>query len=248
MDPREEESFSWPRPKTVLLCRTSHGFGFTLRHFIVYPPESSMRYFLVNKYLSVILMKLQWTPAYLRFRRILFPPPPHAPPIFQWVTIIRRLLLLAGRLCPYPPWIAEIECNSSSQSDQWCLTCIFFFCFLYRGKMSGAEVSRIQENTVAPRVVPLTFNASSSSHSLALFISLSAKNNVTTHVVDLCGGTNGLVSTICYCPVVSHLFILFHFVVLAGFFFSSHAIESPSERTGLTFSRSVCVWTLLSHE
>ncbi|XP_019734644.1 rho GTPase-activating protein 21 isoform X1 [Hippocampus comes] len=46
MDPREEESFSWPRPKTVLLRRTSHGFGFTLRHFIVYPPESSRHYFL----------------------------------------------------------------------------------------------------------------------------------------------------------------------------------------------------------
>ncbi|XP_049602336.1 rho GTPase-activating protein 21 isoform X2 [Syngnathus scovelli] len=46
LDPREEESFSWPRPKTVLLRRTSHGFGFTLRHFIVYPPESSMHYFL----------------------------------------------------------------------------------------------------------------------------------------------------------------------------------------------------------
>ncbi|XP_061878621.1 rho GTPase-activating protein 21 [Entelurus aequoreus] len=46
LDPREEESFSWPRPKSVLLRRTSHGFGFTLRHFIVYPPESSMHYFL----------------------------------------------------------------------------------------------------------------------------------------------------------------------------------------------------------
>ncbi|XP_077376786.1 rho GTPase-activating protein 21 isoform X2 [Festucalex cinctus] len=46
LDPREEESFSWPRPKTVLLRRTAHGFGFTLRHFIVYPPESSMHYFL----------------------------------------------------------------------------------------------------------------------------------------------------------------------------------------------------------
>nr|XP_020451434.1 rho GTPase-activating protein 21-like isoform X2 [Monopterus albus] len=41
----EEESFSWPRPKTVRLRRTSQGFGFTLRHFIVYPPESTMHYF-----------------------------------------------------------------------------------------------------------------------------------------------------------------------------------------------------------
>ncbi|XP_035526628.1 rho GTPase-activating protein 21 isoform X1 [Morone saxatilis] len=40
-----EEEFSWPRPKTVLLRRTSHGFGFTLRHFIVYPPESTMHPF-----------------------------------------------------------------------------------------------------------------------------------------------------------------------------------------------------------
>ncbi|XP_070700744.1 rho GTPase-activating protein 21 [Pempheris klunzingeri] len=43
--PTEEEPFSWPRPKTVLLRRTSHGFGFTLRHFIVYPPESTMHCF-----------------------------------------------------------------------------------------------------------------------------------------------------------------------------------------------------------
>ncbi|KAM9719427.1 rho GTPase-activating protein 21 isoform 2-T2 [Menidia menidia] len=41
----EEESFSWPRPKTVRLRRTSQGFGFTLRHFIVYPPESSLHFF-----------------------------------------------------------------------------------------------------------------------------------------------------------------------------------------------------------
>uniref|UniRef100_A0AAV2JSN5 Rho GTPase-activating protein 21-like n=1 Tax=Knipowitschia caucasica TaxID=637954 RepID=A0AAV2JSN5_KNICA len=40
----EEEAFSWPRPKTVHLRRTTQGFGFTLRHFIVYPPESSMHY------------------------------------------------------------------------------------------------------------------------------------------------------------------------------------------------------------
>uniref|UniRef100_A0A672NFD7 Rho GTPase activating protein 21 n=1 Tax=Sinocyclocheilus grahami TaxID=75366 RepID=A0A672NFD7_SINGR len=39
----EEEHFSWPGPKTLHLCRTSHGFGFTLRHFIVYPPESAVQ-------------------------------------------------------------------------------------------------------------------------------------------------------------------------------------------------------------
>ncbi|KAK2822431.1 hypothetical protein Q5P01_022496 [Channa striata] len=43
--PTEEEPFSWPRPKTVHLRRTSQGFGFTLRHFIVYPPESTMHGF-----------------------------------------------------------------------------------------------------------------------------------------------------------------------------------------------------------
>ncbi|XP_028282481.1 rho GTPase-activating protein 21 isoform X2 [Parambassis ranga] len=41
----EDEPFSWPRPKTVRLCRTSQGFGFTLRHFIVYPPESTLHCF-----------------------------------------------------------------------------------------------------------------------------------------------------------------------------------------------------------
>ncbi|XP_064201603.1 LOW QUALITY PROTEIN: rho GTPase-activating protein 21-like [Anguilla rostrata] len=38
----EEELFSWPGPKTLRLLRTSQGFGFTLRHFIVYPPESAV--------------------------------------------------------------------------------------------------------------------------------------------------------------------------------------------------------------
>ncbi|XP_028288271.1 rho GTPase-activating protein 21-like isoform X4 [Parambassis ranga] len=38
----EEEPFSWPGPKTLHLRRTSQGFGFTLRHFIVYPPESAV--------------------------------------------------------------------------------------------------------------------------------------------------------------------------------------------------------------
>uniref|UniRef100_A0A3P9PIJ2 Rho GTPase activating protein 21b n=1 Tax=Poecilia reticulata TaxID=8081 RepID=A0A3P9PIJ2_POERE len=38
----DEEPFSWPGPKTLRLRRTSQGFGFTLRHFIVYPPESAV--------------------------------------------------------------------------------------------------------------------------------------------------------------------------------------------------------------
>ncbi|XP_041923497.1 rho GTPase-activating protein 21-like isoform X3 [Alosa sapidissima] len=39
----EDEPFSWPGPKTLRLRRTSQGFGFTLRHFIVYPPESAVQ-------------------------------------------------------------------------------------------------------------------------------------------------------------------------------------------------------------
>ncbi|TRY66111.1 hypothetical protein DNTS_035595, partial [Danionella cerebrum] len=38
----EDEPFAWPGPKTIRLRRTSQGFGFTLRHFIVYPPESAV--------------------------------------------------------------------------------------------------------------------------------------------------------------------------------------------------------------
>ncbi|XP_077863724.1 uncharacterized protein LOC102803639 [Saccoglossus kowalevskii] len=33
----------WPGPRTVKLIRNDHGFGFTLRHFIVYPPESAIQ-------------------------------------------------------------------------------------------------------------------------------------------------------------------------------------------------------------
>ncbi|EHB01195.1 Rho GTPase-activating protein 21 [Heterocephalus glaber] len=44
VSPSEDETFSWPGPKTVTLKRTSQGFGFTLRHFIVYPPESAIQF------------------------------------------------------------------------------------------------------------------------------------------------------------------------------------------------------------
>lgn len=44
VSPSEDEAFSWPGPKTVMLKRTSQGFGFTLRHFIVYPPESAIQF------------------------------------------------------------------------------------------------------------------------------------------------------------------------------------------------------------
>ncbi|XP_041039637.1 rho GTPase-activating protein 21-like isoform X2 [Carcharodon carcharias] len=40
--PLVDDIFSWPGPKTVNLQRNSQGFGFTLRHFIVYPPESAV--------------------------------------------------------------------------------------------------------------------------------------------------------------------------------------------------------------
>ncbi|XP_056375282.1 rho GTPase-activating protein 21 isoform X3 [Hyla sarda] len=43
VSPTEEEVFSWPGPKAVMLRRASEGFGFTLRHFIVYPPESAVQ-------------------------------------------------------------------------------------------------------------------------------------------------------------------------------------------------------------
>ncbi|XP_032567193.1 rho GTPase-activating protein 23 [Chiroxiphia lanceolata] len=41
--PPEGGSFPWVGPKTVVLRKSSQGgFGFTLRHFIVYPPESAV--------------------------------------------------------------------------------------------------------------------------------------------------------------------------------------------------------------
>ncbi|KAJ7984420.1 hypothetical protein DPEC_G00354660 [Dallia pectoralis] len=36
------EGVAWQGPRSVLLQKNSQGFGFTLRHFIVYPPESSL--------------------------------------------------------------------------------------------------------------------------------------------------------------------------------------------------------------
>uniref|UniRef100_A0AAR2KV60 Rho GTPase activating protein 21a n=1 Tax=Pygocentrus nattereri TaxID=42514 RepID=A0AAR2KV60_PYGNA len=49
ISPGTEEPFSWPGPKTLHLRRTSQGFGFTLRHFIVYPPESAVHYSLKDE-------------------------------------------------------------------------------------------------------------------------------------------------------------------------------------------------------
>ena len=36
-----QDVISWPGPRTVVVPRAENGFGFTLRHFIVYPPESA---------------------------------------------------------------------------------------------------------------------------------------------------------------------------------------------------------------
>ncbi|XP_034567608.1 rho GTPase-activating protein 23 isoform X2 [Notolabrus celidotus] len=39
---REGGGMGWKGPRTLVLHKNSQGFGFTLRHFIVYPPESSL--------------------------------------------------------------------------------------------------------------------------------------------------------------------------------------------------------------
>ncbi|XP_061906109.1 rho GTPase-activating protein 23 isoform X1 [Entelurus aequoreus] len=39
---REGLSTPWKGPRTLVLRKNSQGFGFTLRHFIVYPPESAL--------------------------------------------------------------------------------------------------------------------------------------------------------------------------------------------------------------
>ncbi|XP_078519566.1 rho GTPase-activating protein 21 isoform X1 [Lissotriton helveticus] len=49
VSPSEEETFCWPGPKSVTLMRNSDGFGFTLRHFIVYPPESAVQFTLKDE-------------------------------------------------------------------------------------------------------------------------------------------------------------------------------------------------------
>ncbi|XP_028268478.1 rho GTPase-activating protein 23 isoform X5 [Parambassis ranga] len=39
---REGGGLGWKGPRTLVLHKNSQGFGFTLRHFIVYPPESAL--------------------------------------------------------------------------------------------------------------------------------------------------------------------------------------------------------------
>ncbi|KAL8562777.1 hypothetical protein ACOMHN_022652 [Nucella lapillus] len=40
---RISQLLSWAGPRTVVVPRSAQGFGFTLRHFVVYPPESATR-------------------------------------------------------------------------------------------------------------------------------------------------------------------------------------------------------------
>ena len=40
---RISQLLSWAGPRTVVVPRSAQGFGFTLRHFVVYPPESASR-------------------------------------------------------------------------------------------------------------------------------------------------------------------------------------------------------------
>lgn len=40
--PPSKEPFTWVGPRTLAIRKTRQGFGFTLRHFIVYPPESAV--------------------------------------------------------------------------------------------------------------------------------------------------------------------------------------------------------------
>ena len=49
-------SLPWA-PRTVIVSRTHQGFGFTLRHFIVYPPDTDSQQ--VNKLKNVIWIKFE---------------------------------------------------------------------------------------------------------------------------------------------------------------------------------------------
>lgn len=44
----EVEGVVWQGARTVFLQKNPQGFGFTLRHFIVYPPESSLQGYKVS--------------------------------------------------------------------------------------------------------------------------------------------------------------------------------------------------------
>lgn len=44
----EVENLLWPGPRTLILQKNSQDFGFTLRHFIVYPPGSDIHSIMVS--------------------------------------------------------------------------------------------------------------------------------------------------------------------------------------------------------
>ncbi|KAK0153500.1 Rho GTPase-activating protein 23 [Merluccius polli] len=67
----EVEGVSWPGPRTLLLHKNLQGFGFTLRHFIVFPPDSSLQ-----THLKV--PRSPQTPPYRPTSR--YPVPPQTPP------------------------------------------------------------------------------------------------------------------------------------------------------------------------
>ncbi|XP_041634476.1 rho GTPase-activating protein 23 isoform X6 [Cheilinus undulatus] len=46
---REGLGVGWKGPRTLVLHKNSQGFGFTLRHFIVYPPESALHTYLKDE-------------------------------------------------------------------------------------------------------------------------------------------------------------------------------------------------------
>ncbi|ROL48421.1 Rho GTPase-activating protein 21-A, partial [Anabarilius grahami] len=47
--PVSKKDVAWKGPCTMALQKNSQGFGFTLRHFIVYPPESALHTNLKNE-------------------------------------------------------------------------------------------------------------------------------------------------------------------------------------------------------
>lgn len=121
-----------------------------------------------------------------------------------------------------------------------------FLCF-YRRTIMAAEVSRKLDcssscmpfSTAESEQclwLPMTLNPST----LWLFLLPYVMRTIQLLCIsDLCGGMKGLVSTTCFCPVLIHLFILFHFVILAAFL---PTIEKAVRKGWPQFYCIVCVW------
>ncbi len=62
----EVEGMSWQGPRTFLLQKNLQGFGFTLRHFIVFPPVSSLYSLKVSR-----LSKVEWKQHTLCFSTVI---------------------------------------------------------------------------------------------------------------------------------------------------------------------------------